>query len=153
MSLRVCSSCLKVNLFLGAFRRRCRSLRSSCIISGCYHAPTLIMDWTSEPVSQPRLNVVLIRVALVMASVHSGKTLRPHGFRGFNERPHVGMASILLTQPTLQASSHLPCCCWCYGWFFFGGGAFLHTKVVYESCFHSLIKGLFVQALAGLRIC
>ena len=30
---------------------------------------------TSEPVSQPQLNVVLIRVALVMVSVHSSKTL------------------------------------------------------------------------------
>ena len=34
------------------------------------------MDWTSEPVSQPQLYVVLIRVALVMVSVHSSKTLR-----------------------------------------------------------------------------
>ena len=33
------------------------------------------MDWTSEPVSQSQLNVVLIRVALVMVSVHSSKTL------------------------------------------------------------------------------
>ena len=35
----------------------------------------MIMDLISEPVSQPQLNV-LIRVALVMGSVHSGKTLR-----------------------------------------------------------------------------
>ena len=35
----------------------------------------MIMDRTSEPVSQPQLNVVLIRVALVMVSVHSSKTL------------------------------------------------------------------------------
>jgi hypothetical protein len=35
----------------------------------------MIMDWTSEPVSQPQLNVILIRVALVMVSVHSSKTL------------------------------------------------------------------------------
>jgi hypothetical protein len=35
----------------------------------------MIMDQNSEPVSQPQLNVVLIRVALVMASVHSSKTL------------------------------------------------------------------------------
>ena len=43
---------------------------------GCCHAPALmIMDLTSEPVSQPELNVVLIRVALVMVSVHSSKTL------------------------------------------------------------------------------
>jgi hypothetical protein len=33
------------------------------------------MDWTSEPVSQPQLNV-LIRIALVMVSAHSSKTLR-----------------------------------------------------------------------------
>jgi hypothetical protein len=33
------------------------------------------MDWTSEPVSQSQLNVVLIRVPLVMVSVHSSKTL------------------------------------------------------------------------------
>ena len=38
--------------------------------------PTLmIMDRTSESVSQPQLNVILIRVALVMVSVHSIKTL------------------------------------------------------------------------------
>ena len=36
----------------------------------------MIMDLTSEPVSQPELNVVLIRVALVMVSVYSSKTLR-----------------------------------------------------------------------------
>jgi hypothetical protein len=42
---------------------------------GCCHAPTLITDWISEPVGQPQFNVVLIRVALVTVSVHSGKTL------------------------------------------------------------------------------
>ena len=42
----------------------------------CCHVPTLmIMDWTSEPISRPQLNVVLLRVALVMVSVHSSKTL------------------------------------------------------------------------------
>jgi hypothetical protein len=35
----------------------------------------MIMDSTSEPVSQSQLNVVLIKVALVMISVHSRKTL------------------------------------------------------------------------------
>jgi hypothetical protein len=30
---------------------------------------------TSEPVSQPQLNVVFVRLALVMVSVHSSKTL------------------------------------------------------------------------------
>jgi hypothetical protein len=45
-------------------------------LSGCCHAPTLmIMYWTSELVSQPQLNVVLIRVALVVVSVHSNETL------------------------------------------------------------------------------
>ena len=42
----------------------------------CCHVPTLmIMGWTSEPVSQPQLNVVLIGVVLVMVSVHNSKTL------------------------------------------------------------------------------
>ena len=35
----------------------------------------MIMDRTSEPVSQPQLNVVLIRVALVMVPIHNSKTL------------------------------------------------------------------------------
>jgi hypothetical protein len=35
----------------------------------------IIMDRTSEPVSQPQLNVVLIRVVWVMVSVHCSKTL------------------------------------------------------------------------------
>jgi hypothetical protein len=44
-------------------------------LPGCCWAPVLmIMDWTSEPVSQPQVNVVLTRVALVMVSVHSSKT-------------------------------------------------------------------------------
>jgi hypothetical protein len=48
-------------------------------LPGCCHVPTLmIMDWTPELVRQPQLNVILIRVALVMVSVHSSKTLR-HG--------------------------------------------------------------------------
>jgi hypothetical protein len=34
------------------------------------------MDWTSKPVCQPQLNIVIIRVVLVMESVHSSKTLR-----------------------------------------------------------------------------
>ena len=49
-----------------------------CLPGGC-HAPTLmITNWTSEPVSQPQLNIVLIRVALVMVSVHSSKTQLRH---------------------------------------------------------------------------
>jgi hypothetical protein len=35
----------------------------------------MIMDLTFEPVSQPQLNVVFIRLALVMVSVHSSETL------------------------------------------------------------------------------
>jgi hypothetical protein len=47
-----------------------------CLTGHC-HVPTLmIMDSTSEPVSQPQLNVVLIRVALVMVSLHSNGNLR-----------------------------------------------------------------------------
>jgi hypothetical protein len=46
-------------------------------LSGCCHVPALmIMDRTFEPVSQLQLNEVLIRVALVILSVHSSKTLR-----------------------------------------------------------------------------
>jgi hypothetical protein len=42
----------------------------------CCHIPTLmIIDGACEPVSQPQLNVVLIRVALVTVSVHSSKAL------------------------------------------------------------------------------
>jgi hypothetical protein len=51
------------------------ALPAPCLNIYC-HAPTLmIMDLTSEPVSQPQLNVVFIRLALVMVSVHSNKTL------------------------------------------------------------------------------
>jgi len=43
---------------------------------GHCHAPTfMIVDWTSEPVSQLQLNAVLIRIELVMVSVHNSKTL------------------------------------------------------------------------------
>jgi hypothetical protein len=35
----------------------------------------MIVDLTCEPVSQPQLNVVLIRIALVMMAVHSSKIL------------------------------------------------------------------------------
>ena len=58
-------------------RWRWRTLSFSCTIPGCCHVPNLmIMDWTSEPVSQPQLNVVLLRVALVMVSAYSIKTVR-----------------------------------------------------------------------------
>jgi hypothetical protein len=36
----------------------------------------MIMNWNSEPISRPQLNVVFVRVALVIVSVHSSKTLR-----------------------------------------------------------------------------
>jgi hypothetical protein len=49
-------------------------------LPGGYHVPTLmIMVWTSEPVSQPQLNVVFKRVALVMVSLHSSETLTKAG--------------------------------------------------------------------------
>jgi hypothetical protein len=37
--------------------------------------PAVIMERTSEPVSQPQLNVVLLRVAMIMASLHSNEIL------------------------------------------------------------------------------
>jgi hypothetical protein len=47
--------------------------------AGHCHASTLmIIDWTSEPVSQFQLKVVLIRIALVMVFVCHSKTLRQH---------------------------------------------------------------------------
>jgi hypothetical protein len=56
------------------------SAPSAPCLPGCCHAPTLmIMDGTSESVSQPQLNVVLMRVALVMVSVQSSKSLTKTG--------------------------------------------------------------------------
>ena len=51
-----------IDLLLFAFGARHRILSNSHIcLTGCYHAPTLmLMAWTSEPVSQPQLNVVLM---------------------------------------------------------------------------------------------
>jgi hypothetical protein len=50
-------------------------------LPGWCHVPTLmIIDRTSESVSQPKLNVVHIRVALVMVYVHNSKTLRHQPF-------------------------------------------------------------------------
>jgi hypothetical protein len=52
------------------------SAPSEPCLHGHYHAPALmIMDWTSEPVSQVQLNAILLRVALVIVFVHSSKTL------------------------------------------------------------------------------
>jgi hypothetical protein len=53
-----------------------KRLDSQLLLYHACHAPALmIMDGTSKPVSQPQLNIVLIRVAFVMVSVHSSKTL------------------------------------------------------------------------------
>jgi hypothetical protein len=48
----------------------------------------MIMNWTSEPLRQTHLNVVLIKVASVMVSVHSSKTLTK---TGSNHRIHSGV--------------------------------------------------------------
>ena len=66
----------KSQFLLAAVRSRYRTLSSFHTMPAWTqhgkHAPALmIMDWTSEPVSQPQLNVVLIRVVLVMVSLHS----------------------------------------------------------------------------------
>ena len=39
----------------------------------------MIIYWTSEPVSQSQLNVDLVKIALVMMSVHSSKTMTKMG--------------------------------------------------------------------------
>jgi len=66
-------SCLESSLLLAAFGTRGRTL---CSYTMSWHVPTLmIMDWSSERVSQTQCNVVLIRLALVMVSVHNSKTL------------------------------------------------------------------------------
>ena len=53
------------DILLVAFGRRCRILCSSSTMSACLDVsmlPTMmITDWTSEPVSQPQLNVVLYK--------------------------------------------------------------------------------------------
>jgi hypothetical protein len=51
----------------------------------------MMIDWTSEPVSLPQWNVVLIRVALVMVSAHSSKTLAKT----------VGVSNRWISAPTL----------------------------------------------------
>jgi hypothetical protein len=64
------------SFLLAAFKYVELSALPAPCLSGCFHVPALmIMDWTSEPVSQPQLNVILIRLALVMVSVHRSKTL------------------------------------------------------------------------------
>jgi hypothetical protein len=42
----------------------------------CHALDLMIMDWNSEPLNHPQLNIVSIRVGLVMVSVHISKTLR-----------------------------------------------------------------------------
>jgi hypothetical protein len=72
------SFCLEVSILLGAFIWRYRTLNSSCTmpawIQPCSHIDN-DYGWTSEPVTQPQLNIVLTRVAFVIVSVHSSKTL------------------------------------------------------------------------------
>jgi len=52
------------------------SVLPALCLPGCCHALALVItDWTSEPVSQPQLNIVLIRLPLVMVTVHSCKTV------------------------------------------------------------------------------
>jgi hypothetical protein len=69
--------CLEVSLPLAAFWWRCRTL-SSAYTMPAWMLPCSCLDdnglnlWTCK---QPQLNVVLIRVALVIASVCSSKTL------------------------------------------------------------------------------
>jgi hypothetical protein len=41
----------------------------------------MIMEWTTEPVNQPQLNIIHTILALVMVSVHSSKTLTKVGTR------------------------------------------------------------------------
>jgi hypothetical protein len=75
-------------------------------LPGCCHAPTLmIMDWTSEPVSQPQLNVVSIRLALVMVSVHSSKTLTMAGAMAHQLKTILQWTSSVTSTYTMAANS------------------------------------------------
>jgi hypothetical protein len=49
----------------------------------CHARTLMIMNWTSESLSQPQLSIVLIRDDLVMVSAHTSKSLRHH-FRRFS---------------------------------------------------------------------
>jgi hypothetical protein len=68
---------LRTNPLLGSPQKTVSSLQNSQFLQHqvCLHDVILptrtIIDRTSEAVSQPRLNVVLMRVALVMVSPHS----------------------------------------------------------------------------------
>jgi hypothetical protein len=55
------------------------SVPAASCLPGCSNASALITDGTSEPISQPQLIVVLIRVALVMVSGNGSKTLTKTG--------------------------------------------------------------------------
>jgi len=83
------------NLLLAACRSRCRTLpnfsRHVCLLTALL--PTvMIMDWTSETVSQSQWNVFPLGVALVMVSLHSNKTLRHKRKKG-----DINMTIILFT--------------------------------------------------------
>ena len=67
-----------------------------CLPRCCHALTMMIMDWTSETVSQPQLNVVLMRVALVMVSVHSSKTLRHIGTGDLNSDSLACTVSLLV---------------------------------------------------------
>jgi hypothetical protein len=53
-------------LALSSFSSECHAYLETAMLS-----TLMIMDWTCEPVSQPQLNVVLLRFALVMVSLYS----------------------------------------------------------------------------------
>jgi hypothetical protein len=63
----------------------------------CYLVPALIiMDWTSEPVSQSQLNVVLSRAVLVLVSVHSSKTLTRTGPLGNPQTSQLALHKLMV---------------------------------------------------------
>jgi hypothetical protein len=79
-------------------------------LAGCYHVPALmIVDWTFELVSQPQLNVVLIRVALGGwrdGSVVKSTDCSSEGPEFKSQQPHGG------SQPPVMRSDALSWCVW-----------------------------------------
>jgi hypothetical protein len=55
------------------------ALPTPCLPGHCHAPDLMIMDRTSEPVDQPQLNVVLIRVALVMVSLYGNRNIKTPG--------------------------------------------------------------------------
>ena len=56
-----------------------------CFPGHC-HGPTLmIIDWTSEPVIYPQLNVVLYKISLVMVSLHKNENPKTESYCGCTE--------------------------------------------------------------------